>query len=174
MGKCLEQESIQQLVEHRFPRYDDLPVFGLYMDQVLSYVNDNVSAFYLSEEKLLTTSMVNNYVKQGVVPKPVKKKYLRDHVAYLMVICILKKVWSIPEVNNLVQFQIGSYTTPYAYDSFMTALELSIGAVFSSDGKPEVQQEHFTEGTLLVQRVVQSFANKVYVQKSLVILLKES
>lgn len=160
-----QHPDIQQLLDHRIPRYGDLPTFGLYMDQVVSYVNEHVSPYYMVDEKLLTTSMVNNYVKQGVIPKPEKKKYARHHIAYLIVICLLKKVFSIPEITQLIAIQTEAFTTQRAYDSFMGDLEQSIKSVFGDEGLESAGEGNVTDKHLLLQGVVRTFSNKIYTQK---------
>ena len=70
-----------------FPRWDDLPDIELYMDQVVSILEKNLSVFS-NGEKLITPSMINNYVKQKIVKPPVKKRYDKMHLAYLFVVCI--------------------------------------------------------------------------------------
>ena len=52
------------------PLWSELPDLELYMDQVISFITR-----YFDEstaEKLITPSMVNNYVKLGTIPAPVK------------------------------------------------------------------------------------------------------
>ena len=55
---------INEIAEIHLPRWDELPELDLYMDQVVTlverYLNPLMSQ---SKEKLLTKSMVNNYVK---------------------------------------------------------------------------------------------------------------
>ena len=65
------------------PRWEELPQLSLYMDQVLFYINDTLSFLNVStskddkkkDDKLLTSAMINNYVKQHFVTKPNKKRY---------------------------------------------------------------------------------------------------
>lgn len=168
------QDEADRLIAHRFPRYEELPAFGLYMDQVVTYVNDQVGPFYLSDEKLLTTSMVNNYVKHGVVPKPEKKKYSRSHIAYLIAVCILKKVLSIPESTALVKLQLEDHPTEQAFDSFLEALEESIGEVFAAEGARSPSKERHDgeadgaeEADALIRDAVRAFSYKVCVQKKM-------
>ena len=47
-----------------------------------------------NEEKLLTPTMLNNYVKQKVVYPPKDKRYNEKHLAYLIVVCTLKQVFT--------------------------------------------------------------------------------
>jgi hypothetical protein len=46
--------------------------------------------------------MVNNYVKSGLVKRPVGKKYDRVQLAQLMMLCILKQVASLEEMKLLM------------------------------------------------------------------------
>lgn len=105
----MEQPSIDldkwiQSIENYTPvPWDRLPELELYMDQIVTFLNRQLEPFSAGEERLLTPSMVNNYVKDGVLPRPEKKKYNRDHIAMLMMICFLKSVLSLPEINEMLQ-----------------------------------------------------------------------
>jgi Domain of unknown function (DUF1836). len=44
--------------------------------------------------------MVNNYVKNGLLPHPEKKRYTREHLAYLIAITFLKQVVSINDIEE--------------------------------------------------------------------------
>ncbi|MFR7671453.1 MAG: DUF1836 domain-containing protein [Collinsella sp.] len=48
--------------------------------------------------------MINNYVKVGLVPAPVKKQYGREQIARLIAICIFKQVLPIAAVQALLIF----------------------------------------------------------------------
>lgn len=165
MESLLQQEETKQLIDHKLPRYDDLPSFGIYVDQLISLVNDSINVFYMPEEKLLTSSMVNNYVKHGVVPRPEKKKYSRDHVAYLMVVCVLKKVFNIAEVDELIKMQKDSCSTEQLYNSFMDSLEHIIAEIFQGSPERPNPESTFISNSSLIQKTLYAFANKLYVQK---------
>ena len=38
--------------------------------------------------------MINNYVKLGMMSRPVKKRYSRAHLASLVMVCVLKQTIS--------------------------------------------------------------------------------
>lgn len=86
------------------PAWDELPEFDLYMDQVIVMLNRYLSYFIYegNDEKLITASMVNNYVKMKLIPPPVKKKYGRPHLACLMMVCTLKQTLSMAFVKKLL------------------------------------------------------------------------
>ncbi len=82
---------------------DDLPKIDLYMDQVLSYLNDKLKASKRHEDdKLLTKTMINNYVKSQLLPPPEKKKYSKDHLIALILIFLFKNVVSMNDVNLIL------------------------------------------------------------------------
>lgn len=85
------------------PSWDDLPNIPLYMDQVIFYLKDSLSFFEHDDTSpLLTSSMINNYVKNDVIPHPEKKKYSKEHLGALMAVCILKQVLSMQDIKVLL------------------------------------------------------------------------
>lgn len=96
------KEWNKKLEEHSLPKWEELPVFELYMDQVIVLVNQYLTILEMGEERVLTPSMINNYVKQKTLLPPVKKKYSRVHVAYLIMICILKQSLSIAMIQKIL------------------------------------------------------------------------
>lgn len=88
--------------EKEFPKWEELPQIPLYMDQVILYLGEGLSLFQREEDTpLLTNSMINNYVKNGVLPHPEKKKYSRAHLAGLLMICMLKPQLSLQDIKTL-------------------------------------------------------------------------
>lgn len=88
------------------PRWDELPDIELYMDQVMALMEKYVGNS--ADEKLLTPAMVNNYVKMGIMPPPVKKRYSRVHLVHLIIICILKQVMPISIIRDLIKTSLSA------------------------------------------------------------------
>ena len=65
------------------PRWEELPKLLLYMDQVILVLEETLSLFVEEKENVVTSTMINNYVKHKVIPAPVKKKYEKEHLANL-------------------------------------------------------------------------------------------
>ena len=86
----------------RLPRWNELPDIELYMDQVIALMGKYMQGIAGGEEKLLTPSMVNNYVKMGLMPAPVKKKYSRSHLAHLIIICVMKRVMPMTIIRGFI------------------------------------------------------------------------
>ena len=50
----------------------------------------------------VAVAMVNNYIKDGLVPRADGKRYSPTHLAYLTAVCALKKVLSVRDISNLI------------------------------------------------------------------------
>ena len=160
-----DSHYIKEILEFRLPRFNELPDIGLYMDQVLNII-ENALVVFLSEneENIITKSMINNYVKQNVIEKPFKKRYKKFHVAYLIIISILKKVLSISEISKIINNQ--DYEVEEFYNMFCSELECSLKNIFLDENKyiENKSMEENIHNKILVA-ATRAFANKVYVQK---------
>lgn len=61
--------------QYHIPRWEELPDFDLYMDQVTSLIDRYLAPLSNQEDPLLTSAMVNNYVKFKLIDAPKKKVY---------------------------------------------------------------------------------------------------
>jgi DNA-binding transcriptional MerR regulator len=111
-------EWCTHMLEYRIPRWNELPEIELYMDQVIALMEKYLGVFYDDENKTITPSMINNYVKLGLIPAPVKKKYSKIHLAYILIICILKQVIPINAITRMIDHQMSKHTIEEAYDRF--------------------------------------------------------
>jgi DNA-binding transcriptional MerR regulator len=112
--------------------WDRLPEIYLYMDQVLTFMDKQLHLFERNEETcLLTSSMINNYVKDGVLPRPERKKYSREHLALLTVICMLKQVLSIQDISALISSLLKDASQNEMYDRFCEAQTSALKEVCS-------------------------------------------
>lgn len=124
MGEAIKKISawIEEAEAYTGLQWEQLPEIYLYMDQVLTYMNKQFSPFERNENAdLLTSSMINNYVKDGILPRPEQKKYSRHHLALLTVICMLKQVLSITDINMLLKTALKDNTSTELYNDFTNA-----------------------------------------------------
>lgn len=93
---------------------DEIPKIDLYMDQVLTFLGERLrrTARKSDADKLLTKTMINNYVKNKVMIPPVKKKYSRDHILLLTVIYYMKNFLSIDDIRKIVGPVSDKYARP--------------------------------------------------------------
>ena len=156
----IDQDLIMKI---HIPRWNELPDIDLYLDQVVNYIEKYLGQYTVNkEDKIITKTMINNYVKLGIMPAPTKKKYSRSHIAYLIVICVLKQVYSISDIGKLISLTIQYFELGKAYNRFCANLEVSIKNVFTRKEFPNV--EKMTEEQYLLKNVVQSVADKMYVE----------
>lgn len=145
-------------------RWDEIPDFPLYIDQVVSIVEKSLDFLPKNEkDKLITNTMINNYVKFGIVEPPVKKKYTRVHVAYFTVVCLLKRVYSLDEISKLIQLQVVDFPIDHAYDTFCQKFELYLSDPNKDDiiKDPKSRQEELLN---LFYYVIRSIVYKIVVQ----------
>lgn len=106
------------------PRSAELPELDFYMDQVISLMEKKLSILSQDEEdKFITPSMINNYVKLGLIPPPKKKRYTKEHLCYLFIICTLKSVIPIPAVSKIIRAETKTRSVYELYDVFCEAYE---------------------------------------------------
>ena len=94
---------LKKVDEFELPTYKELPSVPLYMEQVITYVNGIIKPLNDKEKNVLTSFMVNNYVKAKIIDEPENKKYGKDHLGYLIAISMLKQVLSISEASLLIE-----------------------------------------------------------------------
>ena len=158
----IQSDIVRKLNTLSLPRYDQLPNVTLYRDQVIEYV-----ALWM-QPPVITPSMINNYVKVGLVPAPVKKQYGREQIARLIAICIFKQVLPIAALQALFNIQRLSYDAPTAFDYVVDQLEASIRSAFSVEQTPVPDTAHqVTRESLLVRSAVSSFVSKAYLMSYL-------
>ncbi|HEM6089191.1 TPA: DUF1836 domain-containing protein [Streptococcus suis] len=109
-------------MKQTIPYWHELPDLDLYLDQVLLYVNQTTNSSELLEQKSLTTSMINNYVKHKQIEKPIKKKYQKQQVARLIALSILKNVFSIQEISQTLNLLLQTDSSETLYNHFVDCM----------------------------------------------------
>ncbi len=100
VNKSLEN-WLNELNNFSFKNYEAKPDMDLYMEQILGYLDRELSIFKTSSlDKQITSSMINNYVKGDVIASPILKKYNREHIAQIEEVCTLKSVLSLGEIKQ--------------------------------------------------------------------------
>ncbi|NLP30347.1 MAG: DUF1836 domain-containing protein [Clostridiales bacterium] len=86
----------------------DIPEIDLYIDQIISLIEDKYKDNKRSpKDKLLTKTMINNYSKEGII-KPIKgKKYSRAHIIQMLMIYSMKNTLTIKEIKEV--FDSGNF-----------------------------------------------------------------
>ena len=132
----------------RCPRFNDLPALSLYMDQVVYVIEDGMGIFADESERVITSAMINNYVKQKLIEPPVKKKYNRSHIAVLIIVSMLKRVLSISEISALIAEMCREGTLGEFYDLFCERFERLLKDAFTQSGVPAVYSRDVLDSAL--------------------------
>lgn len=155
------------ILSYHLPRWKELPELDLYMDQIICIIDRYLNIFAPEdpEDKLMTPTMINNYVKQRVVTPPVSKKYDRPKVAFFLILALLKRVMSISELAQLKKYVLDAYSQEEAYDIFCVEIEASISCVFGgkSNALPVVSDDKISHHSA-IRAASMAFANKFYIQ----------
>lgn len=166
MNTLFYDEHKDLIDNFHIPRWDELPTLDLYMDQIVTYIDETLSPLFTATGTApITKSMINNYVKAKIVSPPVKKKYPRLSVAMIIVVYILKNCFATDEIGKLIQYGVSLGDVSVTYDRFCDSMENSLKAVFSGDIRVENLCQPGREGKYLMDNFALAFASKFYVQK---------
>ncbi len=120
------------LTTYALPTWDMLPDLDLYMDQVISIVTKYMDVYdnVIGINKPVTPSMINNYVKLGIIPAPVRKKYSKVHLAYLLIVCTLKQTLDMSTIQRIIPVDLDEKSIRKTYDSFVKNQSTAFNYVF--------------------------------------------
>ena len=145
----------KSLSEDRPAAWDVLPDIDLYMDQVLGYMRRQL--FSSRPESSVTAAMVNNYIRDGILPRTNDKKYSREHIAKLTTICIIKQVLSVGDVSLLFQmFAPGDIQK--IYERYREVLDGELTSVME---KVPASGDNKVLADAIVRFAITSYASKV-------------
>ncbi|MGB4255781.1 MAG: DUF1836 domain-containing protein, partial [Rectinema sp.] len=97
------ESFLSALESSKPPEWDALPDLGLYMDQVINYLERQIGLLFPpNREGAITSSMINNYVKANVIPRARSKKYGQEHIALLLAAFVLKKALTTQDMSILL------------------------------------------------------------------------
>lgn len=110
-----------ELERYKTPDWDSLPDIDLYMDQVITWLERQMSIISSPhDDKSITPAMINNYVKSRVIPRPLNKKYTREHLCYMMAILNLKQVLSLSDIPRLLSQITSDKSVRDLFDEFIS------------------------------------------------------
>ena len=170
MRKELEEEYRQWLDsvrDFRLPRWNEMPDIDLYMDQVLTYVDKVLAVFADGENHIITSSMINNYVKQGVLRPPENKKYDKHRLAALFIICLFKRILNIGQIDEIIRTRKGSRggNRQSVYDRFCEDLERALKAFIPPTAEEMREYVDKIDGINPYYVTILAFVNHTYAQK---------
>ena len=85
------EKQLEEWMKLDYVLPEDLPNIELYMDQVTTFLEEQLkNTKRFEEDKIFTKTMINNYTKNHLLPPSNKKKYSRNHMILLIYIYYLK------------------------------------------------------------------------------------
>lgn len=151
--------------EFHIPRWNELPNIDLFLEQVVTLINNALKPyiFFDSENKedneLLTKTMINNYVKHGIIEPPIKKQYSKSQVAKLFAICVLKQVYSMDDIKTLLSIAL-QLEIQISYDSFCSLFEQALDCAYNQ--KDYIDTTTTNDYQYLLKTVLLSCSYKIY------------
>lgn len=104
------QEQLDRWIKLDYIYPDEIPNIDLYMDQITTFMDKQLSGNKrTSEDKILTKTMINNYSKNNLLPPSDKKKYSKNHIILLIYIYYLKNFLSITDIQSLLRPMTDNY-----------------------------------------------------------------
>lgn len=112
------EEFVRNMVEEYIAKgkicVNDFPDMEIYMDQAETLLNRELGIYRKSEkDKVITKTMIGNYVKHSMLPRPVNKKYSKDHLILLTLIFYLKGMFQMEEIEKIVKPLIDNYNSEF-------------------------------------------------------------
>ncbi len=115
---------LKEYIEIEDIRADKIPNIELYMDQVTTFIEDNLKYYKRNDEqKIMTKTMINNYIKDKILDPPTKKKYNKNHLILLILIYYLKPILSINDIGLILKNKQGYIAD--IYDKFIDYKKIS-------------------------------------------------
>ncbi|EHL99132.1 hypothetical protein HMPREF9103_01137 [Lentilactobacillus parafarraginis F0439] len=139
------------------PLYNDLPNFNLYMDQVIDEVNQYLQP--LTGTKI-TKSMINSYVKQGLVDRPEKKRYARSHLAEILVVSVMKQILSLDTIKQAMTIALKLDPIDKAYNQFIEVFNTELTQIKTTNLSATDYQRMAVHALLSKSLVEQMLAQK--------------
>ncbi|MBO4831731.1 MAG: DUF1836 domain-containing protein [Oscillospiraceae bacterium] len=146
------------LDDYRLPLWSDIPDIGLYMEQVIILLKQYLDYLppELKEAQFITAATINNYVRKKVMPEPVKKKYYRTHIAYLIMICSLKQCLSIPTLQKMIPMGLTEKQLEETYSAyaerhrlacryFLEQVRMAAGGILDHEPESEYTADNTTD-----------------------------
>ncbi|MDD5946000.1 MAG: DUF1836 domain-containing protein [Clostridia bacterium] len=163
MDEIIIKEKMKKSIsDFRLPRYDEIANVGLYLEQVVKYINIYLRPLGQVE---ITASMISNYVKQKLVEAPVKKQYYAEHIARFILIAIMKLVVTLDDIRLMFNIQRMGYEFKMSYDYFCDEFENRLKYAFGLIEVPEKLGTTVSDAKELMDVGISTAVNKIYLDK---------
>ncbi|MBP2057548.1 DNA-binding transcriptional MerR regulator [Lactobacillus colini] len=148
-----------EISKFKLPKFSEIPDMGLYLNQVVAYLNNCLSP--LGNIKI-TSSMVSNYVKHKLIAPPAKRLYSREQIAELLFIAVAKNVMEQDDLRRAIKIQKSTYPVDIAYNYFALELQNALLHVFGFQEQLQQIGHDRTKQKEMLRNLILSFAYREY------------
>lgn len=100
MYKRFDKDELVDMVNNIIERDDAVQIRSLSDELTIS----QVVKFFAKQNRNFTKTMIQNYVRVGVLPPPIDKRYYtKDHLVLLTLIESLKNIFSLEEIRLVLE-----------------------------------------------------------------------
>ena len=161
----MEKQEVEELWRSAYPGTASCQNWGLYLDQTLSYVAGVIHPLY-GQPYAITGAMVSNYIKTGALEPSIRKNTVKEHLARLVVISLLKEVFTVPEICALFQVQKGDLSVGRSPTTISApSLKTPCGRPFPHGQPLPMVATAETDQTVLVRAMVLATVNRLFVKR---------
>lgn len=161
--------ELQPIENFKMPRYSEIPNVGLYLKQVVRFINDIFEPYFAVK---VTETMLSNYVKMHLISNPIKKQYNREQIANFLFLTLAKTVISLDNIQILLQMQKESYSPEVAYNYFCDEFENVLFHIYGHKDQMDMIGSEENETKKLLRRLIITIAHKFYLENSFILLKK--
>lgn len=119
----MEHANVTTPTAFAYPYYDELPDKLMFARELVEYVNRVHAplAPRMRRDKVFTVAMATNYVKGGLTPPAIGRRYSRDHLALVLFAATAKLCFSADEVHWLAKQLFAGGDVQSAHDALARA-----------------------------------------------------
>lgn len=132
MSEKINKESLLELAKTILKKDNQVKIASLSDELTIS----QVVKFFDKQGRNLTKTMIQNYIRVGVLPPPIEKRYYtKDHLVLLTLIDNLKSIYSLEEIKSLLEpirndpniFEDDIIKTTDIYSNYLTMRKEALG-----------------------------------------------
>ena len=157
----MNEEKLNEILKNfHLPTYGEIPDVGLYLEQVVKYINSFLTDF---PEMHVTSSMISNYVKLKIITSPHKKTYSRNQIGALIFIVCVKTVLSMDHIRECLRMVPTFESYKEAYEFFRVKMLWVMDSFRETSDDLVRTSANETESAL--ENIVIAVAHKMYLER---------
>lgn len=135
------KNTMEEFEEKGAIHASEFPDLELYIDQAALFMNRSLSVYKdEADDQVITKTMIGNYAKHRMLPRPQNKRYTKDHLIMLTLIFYLKGNFQMDEIELLVKPLIDNYNSTFDDKIDLTQLYDGILSTQERDKENRFQQ----------------------------------